>query len=64
VFVQHVSWLVVHRCEVRRQWSTTKVKVMQVHANGPRVVKDERCVLIEGLEKLGGLAVLANIWGH
>jgi hypothetical protein len=34
---------------------------MQVHANGLRVVKDERCVLIEGLEKL---AVLANIWGH
>jgi hypothetical protein len=59
--VQHVSWLVVRRCEVHRQWSTTKVNDMQVHANGLRVVKDERCVLIEGLEKL---AVLANIWGH
>jgi hypothetical protein len=31
-----------------------KVKVMQVHADGPRVVKDERWDLTEGPESTGG----------
>jgi hypothetical protein len=30
-----------------------KVKIMQAHVDGPRVAKDERWALIEGMEKLG-----------
>jgi hypothetical protein len=38
--MQHVSWRVVRRCGVRRQWSTIKVKVMRIRTDGP--AKDER----------------------
>jgi hypothetical protein len=51
ICVQLIPWLVMRRCGVWRQWSMAKVKIMQVHAKWPRVVKDERWVLIEGLEK-------------
>jgi hypothetical protein len=49
----HVCRLVVCRCGTQGQWSTAKVKVMQVHADGPGAVKDERWDLTEGLESLG-----------
>jgi hypothetical protein len=49
----HVSRLVVCKCGAQIRWSTTKVKVIQVHADGPGAMKDERCDLIEGLESPG-----------
>jgi hypothetical protein len=49
----HVGLLVVCRCRVQVWWSTTKVKVMQVRADGPRVVKDEQWNLTEGPKSLG-----------
>lgn len=49
---KYVFRLMVCRCEVRRRWSTAEVKVTRVRANGSIVAKDERRVLIEGLEKL------------
>jgi len=46
---QRVSWLVVRRRGSRRRWSAVKVKVMQVRADGPGVVKDGRWAWTEGL---------------
>jgi len=37
-----VSWFMVRKCGARRQWSTAKVKVMRVRAEGLGAVKD-RC---------------------
>jgi hypothetical protein len=37
----HVSRLVVCRCEAQRLWSVTKVKVMWIRADGPGAVKDK-----------------------
>jgi hypothetical protein len=53
VLCNHVYRLVVCRCGAHGRWSTTKVKVMQVRANGSRVVNDEHWDLIEGPEKPG-----------
>jgi hypothetical protein len=53
VCMQHISWLVVHKCEVWRWWSTTKVKNMQVYVNGLREMKAEQWVLTKGLKKPG-----------
>jgi hypothetical protein len=39
--MQHVSWLMMYRCGVRRHWLIAKVKVMRFHADGPRAVKDK-----------------------
>jgi hypothetical protein len=45
----HVSrLLVVCRCGAQVQWSTVKVKVMQIHGDGSGVVNDECCDLTEG----------------
>jgi hypothetical protein len=49
----HVSRLVVCRCGAQVRWSTAKVKVMRVRADGPGAVKDEHCDLTEGPELLG-----------
>jgi hypothetical protein len=38
----HVGRLVVCRCGAQGWWSTVKVKVMRVRADGPGAVKDER----------------------
>lgn len=38
--------------EVKRRWSTTKVNVTWVRANGSSVAKNERWVLIKRVEKL------------
>jgi hypothetical protein len=38
--------------KVRRRWSTTKVNVTWVRANGSSVAKNERWVLIERVDKL------------
>jgi hypothetical protein len=45
----NVSGFVVCRCGAQVQWSTTKVKVMPVRADGPGATKDERWDLIEDL---------------
>ena len=37
----HAGWLAVCRCGAQGRWSTAKVKVMQVRADGPGVVKDD-----------------------
>jgi hypothetical protein len=49
----HVYRVVVCRCGAQGWWSTAKVKVVQVRANGPGAAKDERWDLVEGLEKRG-----------
>jgi hypothetical protein len=41
------------QCGVQVWWSTTKVKGMRAHVDGPGAVKDERWDLTEGPEKLG-----------
>jgi hypothetical protein len=37
----HIGRLVVCRCGAQGWWSTAKVKVMWVRADGPGLVKDE-----------------------
>jgi hypothetical protein len=49
----HVYQLVVWKCGAQGCWSTTKVKVMQVQAEGQEAVKDERRDLTEGQKSLG-----------
>jgi hypothetical protein len=44
---------VVCRSAIQGQCSTAKVKIMRFGVDGSGAVKDERCVLIEGLEKSG-----------
>jgi hypothetical protein len=46
---------VVRKCGAHGRWSMTKVKVMRVRADVPRVAKDEHWELIEGPEKPGDL---------
>ena len=41
------------RCGAQVRWSTAKVKVMHVRADGPVATKDERWDLTEGPEKPG-----------
>jgi hypothetical protein len=48
-----VCWLVVCRCGVLVRWSTTEVKVMRAHADGPGEVKDECWEVTDKLEKSG-----------
>jgi hypothetical protein len=48
VLCNHVCRLVVCMCGAQGRWSMAKVKVMQVHADGPGAVKDERWDLTEG----------------
>jgi hypothetical protein len=43
----HVSQLVVCRCEAQRLWSTTKVKVMWICPDGLGAVKDKSWDLTE-----------------
>jgi hypothetical protein len=45
-YVQHVSWIVVHKYGVLRWWPMAKMKVMSVHADGPGAVKNEQWILI------------------
>jgi hypothetical protein len=42
VLCNHVSWLMVCRYGAQVRWSTAKVKVMRVRADGPRETKDKR----------------------
>jgi hypothetical protein len=53
VLCNHVFWLVVCRCGAKGRWSTMKVKIMRVGANGPGAVKDEHWELTEGPESPG-----------
>jgi hypothetical protein len=48
VLCNHISRLVVRMCGVQVRWSTMKVKVMRVRADGLGAVKDERWDLTEG----------------
>jgi hypothetical protein len=49
----HVSRFMVYKCGAYGWWSTTKVKVRRVHADGPGAVNDERWDLIDGPKKPG-----------
>jgi hypothetical protein len=53
VLCNYVYWIVVCKCATQRRQSTTNVKIMWAHADGPGATKDERMTLIEGLEKPG-----------
>jgi hypothetical protein len=41
VLCNHVCRLVVCGCGAQERWLMAKVKVMRIHADGPRAVKDE-----------------------
>jgi hypothetical protein len=53
VLCNHVGRLMVYRCGAQIRWSTAKVKVMLVHADGLGAVKHERWDLTKGLESSG-----------
>jgi hypothetical protein len=53
VLCNHVCRLVVCRCGAHGQWSTTKVMVMRVRADGLGAAKDERWDLTGGPKKIG-----------
>jgi hypothetical protein len=53
VLCNHIYRLVVCKCGAQGQYSTTKVKVMWIHTDGPEATKDERCDLTKGPEKSG-----------
>jgi hypothetical protein len=42
---------VVYRCGAQERWSNAEVKVIQARADGPRAVKGECWVLIDGSEQ-------------
>jgi hypothetical protein len=51
VLCNHVCRFVVCMCGAQGRWSTTKVKVMRICANGPGVAKNEHWDLTKGPEK-------------
>lgn len=58
----NVSWLLVRRYGVWRQWSMTKAKVMQVRVDRLWAIKEGHLVLTKGMEKLSGTLVPLHYW--